>query len=392
MTLLLHDSRRNSHASWLKESLDGGFADGAIFNPFSSPPRSASANPSVADVIADLRGGLLAGASGPELYFDSATWAATLAGTDQWSNYDQWPLWPHRSRGDLRDAGAIAEHVRAVFSIQAGFGVPYLAPTVTVDTANGPLGQLAVEMAAEAKRQQSACMITICGTNSFWRGGPSLDAHVGRLARIRPSGYYVIPMRDRAGYPADLTDTDATAGWLRTIHSLSMRSRVISAYTDHLGIIAAAAGADTVGTGWDQGQRVCNPESFRVGNSGGGGGVNYSPHPGLLARFNVTVARGLADLATAFAQTLRGGHAIPADMREHREQHFAALRDQFDAVRAAGPTHAAMYAVVRQMLNGADASWNQAIALGVEGVSRSEKAAWLEGLHNGFEAYVRAER
>jgi hypothetical protein len=55
-------------------------------------------------------------------------------------------------------------------------------------------------------------MITLCGTNSFWRAGPALDAYIGRLARLRPSGCYVIPLRDRARYPADLTDTDAIAG------------------------------------------------------------------------------------------------------------------------------------------------------------------------------------
>jgi hypothetical protein len=48
--------------------------------------------------------------------------------------------------------------------------------------------------------------------------------------------------------------------------------------------------------------------------------------------------------------------------------------------------------VVRKVLSGADASWNQAIAFGAGGVSRSEKTSWLEGLRNGFEAYVHAER
>lgn len=391
MTVLLHDGRRNGHALWLDESINANLASGAILNPFCTPATSAPGKPSATDVVTALRDGMLPG-TGPELLFDSATWAATLAGTDLWDDYDSWPLWPHYARGDLRDAGAIADHVRAVFEIQSGLGVPFLAPTVTVDTAAGAMGQLALDLATEGERQQPGCLITICGTNSFWRGGPALDAHVGRLARLRPVGCYVIPMRDRIGYPADLTDTDATVGWLRTIHSLAMRSRVIAAYTDHLGIVAAAAGADAVGTGWDQGQRVCTPDAFRAGTGGGGGSVNYSPHPGLLARFNVNVAKGLADLAASFAQAMRGGHAIPTDMREHREQHFRVIGEQFDAVRNAGPTHVGRYAVVRQMLSGADASWNQAIALGAEGVSRSEKASWLEGLHNGFEAYVRAER
>jgi hypothetical protein len=32
------------------------------------------------------------------------------------------------------------------------------------------------------------------------------------------------------------------------------------------------------------------------------------------------------------------------------------------------------------------------VALGAQGVSRNEKALWLDGMRSGFEAYVRAER
>ena len=198
-------------------------------------------------------------------------------------------------------------------------------------------------------------------------------------------------MRDRAGYPADLTDIDAIAGWLRSIHSLSLRSRIIAAYTDHLGVLAAAAGADTVGTGWDQGQRVCSPDGFRMSDPGGQN-INYSPHPGLLARFTDTVARGLRDLASTFADAMRWGDAIPSNMREHREQHFRALNAQVTAVLNAGRTPAARYPAVRHMFVGADLSWDLAVALGAQGVSRNEKALWLDGMRNGFEAYALAER
>lgn len=391
MTILLHDGRRGGHATWLKEAITAGLVDGAIFNPFATPPTTVPRNPSAATVIADLRGGQSPGSTGPEILFDSASWAATLPGTDLWQGYDEWDLWPHHARGDLRDADAIADHVGAVFKIQSELGVPYLAPTVAVDTATGQAAETALELAAEASRQQRGCMITLCGMNSFWRAGPALDAYIGQLARLRASACYVIPLRDRAGYPADLTDTDAIAGWLRSIHSLSLRSRVIAAYTDHLGVIAAAAGADTVGTGWDQGQRVCSPGAFRTSDPGGQN-INYSPHPGLLARFTETVAKGLSDLASAFAEAMRWGHAIPSDMREHREQHFRALNEQVTAVLNAGAAPADRYPAVRHMFTGADLSWGQAVALGVQGVSRNEKALWLDGMRNGFEAYVRAER
>ena len=125
MTILLHDGRRVGHATWLKETITAGLADGAILNPFATPPATIPRNPSAATVIADLGGGQLPGSTELEILFDSASWAATLPGTDFWQVYDEWDLWPHHTRGDLRDAGAIADHVRAVFKIQSELDVPY---------------------------------------------------------------------------------------------------------------------------------------------------------------------------------------------------------------------------------------------------------------------------
>jgi hypothetical protein len=136
---------------------------------------------------------------------------------------------------------------------------------------------------------------------------------------------------------------------------------------------------------------VCSPDAFRTSGPGGQN-INYSPHPGLLARFTEAVARGLSDLAGTFAEAMRWGHAIPSDMREHREQHFRALNEQVTAVLNAGAAPADRYPVVRHMFTGADLSWDQAVALGAQGVSRNEKGLWLDGMRNGFEAYVLAER
>ena len=93
MTLLLHDGRRGGHATWLGETITAGLADGAILNPFATPPTTIPRHPSAKTVIADLRGGQLLGSAAAEILFDSATWAATLPGTDFWQVYDQWDLW-----------------------------------------------------------------------------------------------------------------------------------------------------------------------------------------------------------------------------------------------------------------------------------------------------------
>ncbi|MFR9770088.1 hypothetical protein [Nocardia sp. SC052] len=388
MTVLLHDGKRGAHLNWLNEALAEGVADGAILSPFTTPPITIPYHPSANAVATQLNDAASLFSDAPEILFDSATWAATLPGTDQWDFYDQWPLWPHYGRGNLDDSGAIADHVRAVFEIQAGLGLPYLAPTVCVDTPAGPAADLARELAAESVRQQPKCILTIAGTNSFWRAGPPLDTHIGRIARLRAPAFYVVPVRDRSGYPTDLTDTAAIAGWLRTIHSLTIRSRVIAAYTDHLGIVAAVAGADTVGTGWDQGQRTCSPESFR--DTEGGRNTNYSPHPGLLARFTVTTARALEDLAPTFSEAMRWGAPIPSDMRGHRIQHLRILQEQMRTVLDS-KQHTDRVATVQRMFDGAALAWEHAVALGSQGVGRKEKAAWLDGLRSGFDAYVRAE-
>ncbi|BDT85486.1 MULTISPECIES: hypothetical protein [Nocardia] len=390
MTILLHDGRRNGHLSWLKDALAEGVADGAILSPFTTPPTPIPRNPSASDVVTQLRENVPLFNPDPEILFDSTTWAATLPGTDQWDFYDQWPLWPRHGRGDLSDAGAIADHVRAVFAIQAGLGVPYLAPTVCVSSPIGPEAELARDLAAESKRQQPKSILTISGTNSFWRAGPTLDTYIGRLARLRAPAFYIVPVRDRTAYPTDLTDPDAIAGWLRTIRSLTIRSRVIAAYTDHLGIVSAVAGADTVGTGWDQGQRTCSPESFR-GTEGGGKNVNYSPHPGLLARFTVTAARALQDLAPTFSEAMRWDAPIPNDMRQHRIQHLGFLQEQMRTVLVS-KLHADRVAIVQRMFTGAALAWEHTVALGSQEVGRKQQTAWLDGLRSGFDTYVRAER
>ncbi|MGW0328979.1 hypothetical protein [Nocardia sp. NPDC003183] len=390
MTVLLHDGRRGAHLSWLKEALTEGVADGAILSPFTTPPTTVPYHPSANAVVTQLRDAASLFSNDPEILFDSATWAATLPGTDHWDFYGQWPLWPHYERGNLDDAGAIADHVRAVFAIQAGLGVPYLAPTVCVDTPTSSAAELARELAAESKRQQPTSILTISGTNSFWRAGPALDTYIGRIARLRAPALYIVPVRDRTGYPTDLTDTAAIAGWLRTIHSLTIRSRVIAAYTDHLGIVSTVAGADTVGTGWDQGQRTCSPESFRD-TEGGGRNINYSPHPGLLARCTVTAARALQDLAPTFSEAMRWGAPIPSDMRGHRVQHLRFLQEQMRTVLDS-KQHTDRVATVQRMFDGAALAWEHTVALGAQEIGRKEQAAWLDGLRSGFDAYVRAER
>jgi len=386
MSLLVHDGRRNGHLLWCREALGSKRVDGIILNPFCTPWVARDRNPSVADAIAALR------ATRPDVMIlvDPTTHGAVLPGTTLWDNYGSWGLlWP-RGEISLDGPARIAEHVAAVFDMQQSLDVPLVAPTVELDRPNGAQAELALEIAHEARRLNRQCTQALVARRSFWTAGPDLDAFVGELAQLRATRWLVTPMRDQQGYPPDLTDYDATAGWLRTIHSLSLRSAVIAAHSDWVGVLAASAGANAVGTGWDQGQRICSPASFRGG--GGGSYRLYSPHPGLLARFASEVAEAIQDVTPEFAYAMRGNNAIPSNETDHRAQHFESLGDLVHQIVESGPGARQRVPAMRHVLEGAEISWRHVLSLGILGVGNAEFGGWFANAKAGFDRYARAER
>lgn len=251
--VLIHDGRRIGHRKWCVDAISGGSADGVVLNPFATPRVAEPRHPSAADLASAVR------AASGEVVFDAMTHALFLPGTNKRDFYDAWELWDPTGPTLAEQAQQLA-HVERVFDRQSRVGAPPLAPTLQLKSPQSPDAQVVRDIARIARGLDRDCRQSLVGTRSFWASGAQLDAYVGSLAALR-APVWMITMANElvVDHVPDLTETEAFAGLCRTVHSLSLRSRVIIAYGDFAALPAVAAGADTVGSGWDRAQRTFDP-------------------------------------------------------------------------------------------------------------------------------------
>ena len=125
----------------------------------------------------------------------------------------------------------------------------------------------------------------------------------------------------------DMTDVVAFTGLCRTVHSLSLRSRVIVSHADYAGLPAVAAGAHTIGSGWDRAQRTFDPNSFRIDSDPGIRiPASYVTQGALHAVLRRDTAEAIERWDHAAALTLRGG-PMPASDQVQRIHHLNQLRN-----------------------------------------------------------------
>jgi hypothetical protein len=221
----------------------------------------------------------------------------------------------------------MTQHAELVADVQESLGVALLAPTVCLE---GPVGEDADLVIGVCAHMRSLAgsqtwIASIVGVPSFWTAGRELDAFVGRVAMLRPSGVILSVLRGTGRYPwVDLTP-DEVAGVCRTTRSLSRRMSVIIGRSDLAGLPAAAAGAAQVGTGWDLKQRVLSGELFRAS-------------PGIRRQSQrVTHSALMASLKRREAEQLRSGDrdlsrrlvpgALPLDANGHWRHHLEVMAD-----------------------------------------------------------------
>jgi hypothetical protein len=162
-----------------------------------------------------------------EVIFDATTHGRLLPGTDDLVHYDTWGLWGPSGVG--LDTGARRiEHVELVFGRQREMDVPLLAPTLALDQPIGNAADHALATANIAASLQPGCWQSIAGRRSFWRAGHALDAYVGQLTQLRAPVWGITVVNDLVFDNApDMAEEEAFEGLCRTVHSLSLRSRVI---------------------------------------------------------------------------------------------------------------------------------------------------------------------
>jgi hypothetical protein len=381
---LLHDGRRTGHLGWCVRAITAGTANGMFISPFSTPRIGQVRNPSGADASA------AAVTAGGEVLFDASTHALFLPGVNKRDFYDTWELWGPSGIG-LDSPARRIEHIERVFGRQTELNTPRLAPTMTLDSPVSGDAALALETARVARGTDRGCWQTLAGTRTFWASGARLDAYVGSLAALR-SPTWVLNMVNElvVDNVPDLANTAAFEGLCRTVHSLSARSRVIVAYGDFAALPAVAAGADTVGTGWDRSQRTFDPNYFRV-NSDPGIRIpaSYVTQGGVSAVLRRDTANAIDRWDPVQAPVIRGG-AMPASDQAEWFHHLERL--QSTALSIDGLTlKADRVAWLRAHYEQALVHFNAMIA-GLPNVVRPrDKASWSEAPLEVLRAYASAE-
>lgn len=318
--VLIHDGRRGGHRKWSSEAVKHGAADGVILTPFSSPRVSKPRHPSAGAISSDILG------LGGEVIFDPMTHARLLSTTNKVDFYDEWELWGPAGVDLSTDANRIA-HVERVFDRQDQVGSPRVAPTLTLTSPQSPTAYAARDTARVARAIDLGAWQAIAGTRAFWASEEHLDAFVGSLVALKAPAWILTVVNEVVlDQTPDLSNTKAFTGLCRTVHSLALRSRVIIAHADFSGLPAVAAGADTIGSGWDRAQRTFDPISFRVDSDPG---IRIPASYVTQGRLHAVLRRDTADAIerwdTTAAAAIRGG-AMPVSDNVERMHHLAQLR------------------------------------------------------------------
>lgn len=382
--VLLHDGRRTGHLGWLVRSVSSGAASGSVMSPFSTPRVAQPRNPSGREVAQAVSG------AGGEVIFDPTTHAFSLTGINKRDFYDTWELWGPSGEG-LDSSARQVEHVERVYLRQDELGAPHLAPTVTLDSPAGLAAAQALATARVARGLDRGTWQALAGTRSFWASGAGLDAFVGSLAALRsPTWVLTVVNEIVVDNTPDLVATEAFEGLLRTVHSLSTRARVIIANADLAGLPAVAAGADSIGSGWDRSQRTFDPDYFRIDSDPGIRiPASYVTQGRLAAVLRRDAANAIERWNSAQAAVIRGGPMPPSDQAEwffHIEK-LAELLDEVDS----RTTRRERVDQLRQTYDTSAAHFDTLIAALPGVVSDRDKRTWCENPRAVLEAYASAE-
>lgn len=375
MTLLIEDTARNNLAAWTLEAVGGGLARGAVLSPFSTPRYSTNYKQSARETVRRLRDG------GAEVWLDPETHALQMPAVGDFRYYDDWPLWGGQ-RGDLSSEANIRGHINAVFEEQDRLGVPHLAPTILLHSPQSTTSQRALRLAQIAVDVDPGCTLALAGDAAFWAGGAQLDAHVGALAQLEPRGWWLTVVRSLAVLPVPAI-TEEVHGLCRTARALAEDAGVHVSHGDLAAMPAVAAGATSVGTGWDPRQRVSAYASYEQRSTGGDGGqwFRQATLSGLLSLLTSADAGALAQQNNALASRLLPGQ-VPPGAKEAFLHHSEVLADIVTSLRAQPPHQA--FADLRDRYVSARADW-PVVASAL--ATRSRADAWVTPLLDGHLLY-----
>lgn len=382
MTTFIEDSPRPFQTAWIADAFDAGSAIGTVITPWASPlaHRGGSGNkPGLGNRVDEYRD------LGISYWFDATTQALQMPGVGDFRYYAEFNLWGGPV-GDLTQDAYRREHVRRVFKHQADVGAPFLAPAPLLPSGLNNVSTLALDTARVAMELQSGSWLTIAGVGTFWSDGRDLDAHVGALADLNPDGWFISIVQPDNELPPRLT-ADEVFGVCRTVRALSEYAPVHVSHGDLAALPAIAAGATSVGTGWDKRQRVISYTDYLARQ--GGGVASWYQRPtllGLLGTLENAEGALLSQQAPALAIRLGGMPPAPGP-RASFLHHVAQLDAAVSRVHG-GSNYFDRYQVLDAMYTEASTNW--AALRGAIGV-RDRSAVWVTPYQQGLRMYAQAE-
>lgn len=380
MPIVLHDSGRSGKVGWAVDSVNRDLAAGMILSPFETPPDDQPRRPSAETCIGDI------GDVGGEVFFDPTTHGVLAPGADKFEYYDEWDLWPGGSRGSLT-ATAVRRHVDRAMEVQRGLGVTPIAPTLALDSPTSARANIVEDMASMATTIDESAYVAVAGSARFWSAGVDLDAFIGSLARLRPSGWVVTATRESMRYPWPGLDPEEVFGICRTVHGASLRgARVICAQGDLAALPAVAAGADTVGSGWDVRHRMCADDMFRD-EPGIRRTSERITHQGLLASLKRPEAERILAGDTALSRRLVPGN-IPVGMKPQWRHHLGVAGNAVERIATAG-TRRQRVDELRGLYQ--DVRTNFSLAEPLAAPMEAGFNEWVAPLSAGLEQYAASE-
>lgn len=384
MTTFIEDSPRPFQAGWIAEAQRAGTASGAVITPWASPlgHRGGSGNkPGIANRVDEFR------AAGVSYWFDATTHALQMPGVGDFRYYADYNLWGGPV-GDLTQDAYRREHARRVFKQQADVSAPYLAPAPLLPSGLNNVSTLALETAKVALELQPTAHLTIAGVGTFWSDGRDLDAHVGSLAALAPAGWFISFVQPDNDLPPKLT-ADEVFGVCRTVRALSEYAPVHVSHGDFAALPAVAAGASTIGTGWDKRQRVVSYTDYaaRPESTGMASWYERPTVLGLLGTLEKAEGALLAQQDPTLASRLGGLPTVPGP-KESFLHHVAQLDAAVRRIQGGGSSYKQRYDELDAMYSAGSTNW--AAVRAATGM-RDRSGTWVTPYQQGLRMYAQSE-
>ncbi len=378
MTLVIEGTARNTLVAWTIRAAKRGTVTGAVISPFTTP-FAHGPKQSAHKAVQLLQN------EGIEVWLDPETHALQMPSVGDFRYYNDWPLWGGH-RGALSTAAEMRDHVERVFAQQDQLGVAHLAPTILAHSPQSQESQDALEVAQIANGLDPEARLAIVGDCAFWSSGRNLDACIGALAQLEPPSWSLTVTRSLTSLPVPAL-VEEVCGLCRTARALSEDADVHISHGDLAGLPAVAAGATTLGTGWDPRQKVAAYSSYEARTGGGGGGAWFEQetYEGLLSLLTRNEASLLDQQDNTLSTRLLPGALLPGP-REKFLHHTDVLARIVGELTAADYPDA--YANLLARYTSAAADWP--VVAGGLGIT-SRATHWLSGPTDGLFQYGSTE-